>query len=286
MIYRRGNRYVILLTALFGLLSNVIYAQNKVHVVVKGDTIFSISRSYGVSQEDLMRQNGISDPSKLLVGMRLSIPSGAGDLPAVAAAVPVTASPGGTYAGAYAEYTVAANDTLYSIARTRGVTLQALRDINGFSRDYVLKAGEKIKIPNPAAAANSTVQSAIARPPLKPIDPSIRWPVTAKEILYMSGNKGVLVTGEISESVKSLTRGTVVYASPWRGYGNVAVVESGSYRYLYGACGTLSVRKGDSVEPGAELGKLGIYPASGKPDLVLIVSHDGSPVDPVRAPRF
>ena len=282
MIYRRGNRYVILLTALLGLLSNVIYAQNRVHVVVKGDTIFSISQSYRVSQEELMRQNGITDPSRLLVGMRLTIPSGAGGPPTAAAAV----APAITYSGAFTEYTVAANDTLYSIARTRGVTLQALRDINGFSRDYVLKAGEKIKIPNPAAAI-SAVQSVIARPPLKPIDPSIRWPVTAKEILYMSGNMGVLVTGEISESIKSLTRGTVVYASPWRGYGNVAVVETdGGYRYLYGACGTLSVRKGDSVEPGAELGKLGIYPASGKPDLVLIVSHDGSPVDPVRAPRF
>jgi septal ring factor EnvC (AmiA/AmiB activator) len=46
------------------------------------------------------------------------------------------------------------------------------------------------------------------------------------------------------------------------------------------------VRKGDSIEPGAELGKLGIYPASGKPELVFIVSKNGSPVDPAKAPRY
>jgi septal ring factor EnvC (AmiA/AmiB activator) len=102
----------------------------------------------------------------------------------------------------------------------------------------------------------------------------------------MNSNAGVLVSGKESESIKSLTRGTVVYASPWRGYGNVAVVETGGYRYLYGSCETLSVRKGDSIEPGTELGKLGIYPASGKPDLVFIVSQNGSPVDPAKAPRF
>ena len=275
MIYRPGCKYIFLLTTLLGLLAHSVFAQDRVHVVVRGDTIFSISRSYRVSQEELMRRNGLSDPSRLLVGMRLTIPGAAG------------ASAPATVAGTFTEYTVAANDTLYSIARTRGVTLQALRDINGFSKDYVLKAGEKIKIPRTAPAAANTGSAQNVRPPLRAADSSVRWPVAAKDVVYMNGVTGVLVSGEISESIKSLTRGTVVYASPWRGYGNVAVVESdGGYRYLYGACGTLSVRKGDSVEPGAELGKLGIYPASGKSDLVLIVTRNGSPVDPAKAPRF
>ena len=79
----------------------------------------------------------------------------------------------------------------------------------------------------------------------------------------------------------------MIHASPWRGYGNVAIIETnGGYKYLYGSCETLSVKKGDSIEPGTELGKLGIYPASGKPDLVFMVSLNGSPVDPVKAPRY
>jgi len=277
MIYRRSLRPFILLAVLFVLFSYRIFAQDAVHLVAKGETIYSISRLYKISQEELMRRNNIADASKLQAGMRLTIPSKTNSQPAVAVA------------SVYAEYTVTKNDTLYSIARSHSVTLQALRDINGFSKSYVLKAGEKIKIPKAAAvaAAPKPTVKPPARPAAKTADPSIRWPVAAKEVQYMNSNTGVLISGRESESIKSLTGGVVVHASPWRGYGNVAVVETdGGYRYLYGSCETLSVRKGDSIEPGTELGKLGIYPASGKPELVLIVSQNGSPVDPAKAPRF
>jgi murein DD-endopeptidase MepM/ murein hydrolase activator NlpD len=209
--------------------------------------------------------------------MRLVIPVAAANLPSASSA--------------HFEYIVAKSETLYSIARKWGVTLQALWDINGFPKTYILKAGEKIKIPH-SAAADSPVQIPIIQPPAiravpKAVDPSIRWPVAAKEILVMNGNLGVLVSGEESESIKSLTGGTVVYASPWRGYGNVAIIEAaGGYKYIYGACQTLSVRKGDTIEPGTELGKLGIFPASGRPDLVFIVSQNGLSIDPITAPRF
>ena len=300
MIYRRGAAQIFPLAALLGLLSRGVSAADVVHVVAKGETVYSISLSYKISQEELMRYNNIADASKLQAGMRLAIPSA--PINGLAAAPLV-----------YTEYTVSHNDTLYSIARSRGVTLQALRDVNGFSKNYVLKAGEKIKIPMPSVPAMNIkpaqpvqpvpvvqpaqpvpliqpvrpVQNTHPRAPQKAADPSLRWPVASKEILYMNNNMGVLVSGREAESIKSLTRGTVVYASPWRGYGNVAVIESdGGYQYLYGACSALSVRKGDRIEPGTELGKLGIYPASGKPELVLIVSQNGLPVDPAKAPRF
>ena len=279
MIYWRDIRSLILFAAL-GMLSYSISAQNTIHHVVRGDTIFSLSRHYWVSQEELMRRNGLSDPSRLQAGMRLVIPSAA-------------ASPAPSLAPA--TYTVQPGDTLFSIARNSRVTLQALRDINGFSANHVLRAGATIRIPGqtPQApqVARSTVvpqavQRGIARPPSRPIDPSIRWPVSAREIQYLTSNMGVLVTGVESESIKSLTRGTVIHASPWRGYGNVVIVETvGGYKYLYGSFASLSVKRGDVIEPGAELGKLGIYPASGRPDLVFIVSRNGSPIDPATAPR-
>ena len=290
MIYRRSLRPLVLLAALFWLSAYGIIGQDLVHQVAKGETVYSISRLYQISQDELMRYNKIADASKLQAGMRLAIPPRASGSP------PVITPP------AYSTYTVSKSDTLYSIARSKGVTLQALRDINGFSKNYVLKTGEKIKIPSPgmasgtastaktpspAAVRQTAANAASANTASKKADASIRWPVSAKEVSYMSSNSGVLVSGRMSESIKSLTGGIVVHASPWRGYGNVAVVETdGGYRYLYGSCETLSVRKGDSIEPGTELGKLGIYPASGKPELVLIVSQKGSPVDPAKAPRF
>ena len=282
MIYRRAIKSLILLIPLILMFSRSVFADNRIHLVVRGDTIFSLSRLYNVSQDELMRRNGMSSPSQLQAGMRLVIPGGAAGSPATASS-PAAASRG--------HHIVRPGETLYSLARNWGVSIQDLRDANGLSRNHVLRAGERLAIPGQAVQSSSATQSVpvqrdVARPPSRPLDSSIRWPITAREVLYMNSNMGVLVTGVESESIKSLTRGTVVHASPWRGYGHVAIVESnGGYNYLYGAFASLSVRKGDRVEPGTELGKLGIYPATGKPDLVLIVSRNGASVDPATAPR-
>jgi septal ring factor EnvC (AmiA/AmiB activator) len=95
-----------------------------------------------------------------------------------------------------------------------------------------------------------------------------------------------MVTGERSEPVKSLTQGTVVHAGPYRGFGRVAIVQvSGGYFYVYGGCETLSVKEGDRVAPGAELGKLGIDAKTEKPQLFFLVYRSNNPVDPAKAPR-
>ncbi|MCL2558491.1 MAG: M23 family metallopeptidase [Treponema sp.] len=272
------------LSIFLGLVLSGPAAAEATHTVVRGDTIFSLSRAHGVSQEELMRHNGMTDPSQLRVGMRLLIP---GSQTQAAAQAP------GTQGAARATHVVAPGETLFSIARSNGVTLAALREINGFSQERVLRAGERISIPFPAVVSQPPQPAPPLAAPSPQIatgrraDPSLRWPIPALEVAYMSGaSGGVLVLGRESESVRSVSRGTVVYSGPWRGYGNVVIVESsGGFRFLYGANESLSVRVGDVVDTGTELGKLGLHPASGKPELVFIVSRNGLPVDPATAPR-
>jgi septal ring factor EnvC (AmiA/AmiB activator) len=97
---------------------------------------------------------------------------------------------------------------------------------------------------------------------------------------------GVVVTGEKSESVKSLTQGTVVSAGPYRGFGRVAIIQvAGGYLYVYGGCESLTVKEGDRVGPGTELGKLGIDAVSEKPQLFFMVYRNNAPMDPSKAPR-
>jgi LysM repeat protein len=45
------------------------------HTVLAGESIFRIAGRYKVSQEALMRANGISDPRKMKIGMKLTIPA-------------------------------------------------------------------------------------------------------------------------------------------------------------------------------------------------------------------
>ncbi len=49
-----------------------------VHSVARGETLWSISRRYGVELEDLVRANRISDASRIEVGERIRIPPTAG----------------------------------------------------------------------------------------------------------------------------------------------------------------------------------------------------------------
>jgi hypothetical protein len=53
-----------------------------VYVVQRGDTLYSISRRYGVSMWELARVNGIADVNCIWVGQVLHIPGGGGPGPA------------------------------------------------------------------------------------------------------------------------------------------------------------------------------------------------------------
>ncbi|MDR3334541.1 MAG: M23 family metallopeptidase [Treponema sp.] len=236
-------------------------AEETVHIVQRGETIYSIARSYSVKSEDLMRLNGISDAQKLQIGRRLTIPS-------------------------YIEYRVTRGETLYSIARQHEMTLQALRTINKLTQNYILKEGDVLQVSR-AGAGVERPRSAPAQNTEKQRDTSLRWPVAAQEVVYMTGKLyGVVLKGEKSEAVKSLTPGTIVSAGPYRGFGRVAIVQvTGGYLYVYGGCESLSVKTGDRVVSGTELGRLGIDAVSKKPQLFFLVYHGATPIDPAKAPR-
>jgi murein DD-endopeptidase MepM/ murein hydrolase activator NlpD len=162
-------------------------------------------------------------------------------------------------------------ETLYGIARQYGIDVKTLRSINNLSETYVLKVGDILSIPHESA----TISNAYI------------WPIAAKEVAYRNGNLGgVILIGEPSETVKSLTTGTVISAGPYHGFGRVVVVKTaGGYSYVYGGCESLSVKTGDTVRPGTELGRLGVDATTGKPQLSLMVFLRNNPVDPATTPR-
>jgi LysM repeat protein len=52
------------------------------HLVIQGDTLYSLSRRYGVSQAALMAANGLASPRELRAGMRLRLPGRSQTAPA------------------------------------------------------------------------------------------------------------------------------------------------------------------------------------------------------------
>ena len=255
----------------------VFAADGQVHVVARGETIYSISRFYQVTADELMRANGITDPSRLQLGGRLVIPSRS-STPAVQTS--------GTSTQVLADYRAVRGDTLFSIARTNGITLQRLLEINGFSSNHVLRAGDVIKVPRSAqnTAPAQVPNTAAERAPNSIY--SLHWPINPRIINYMTGQMGIVVEGERFESVKCIMQGSVVSAGPWRKFGRVVIVETtGGYFYMYGGLEAITVNVGDRVTPGIELGKLGINTVSDRAQLFFMVFRNDRPIDPASAPR-
>jgi len=283
MKIRVGIFSFILLTAFFiGCFPSGLFGEEKVHVVQKGETLYSIARSLGVKADDLMKFNGIVDSSRLQAGQRLKIPAPSGQ---AGTAVP----------GNYTSYRVAKGDTFFSIARKFSVTVNVIREANSLPENYMLKEGDALNIPLQGGTAGTAPAPRTAEVPviekreaeIKPAASMVRWPVAAREVSYMTGKlSGVAITGARAESVKSLTWGTVLSAGPYRGFGKVVIIQvEGGYLYVYGGCESLAVKEGDKISPGLELGKLGIDTVTNKPQLFFMVYRSNTPVDPAIAPR-
>ncbi|MEJ5188675.1 MAG: M23 family metallopeptidase [Breznakiellaceae bacterium] len=287
--------------------------QEQIHVVQKGETLYSIGRTYGIKPEEIARFNGISLNSPIKIGQKLRIPSGNG--------VSSLSGSGNTREEKQKtiSYRVERGDTLYSLARRHNTTVDAIRRLNNMSPQTILREGMVLLLPAPPEgegsapiSSNSTSVSGGgsvsggkedpsstgpsdsgkgANPTLgrsQQNNPVLRWPIQAKSISTMTGKlQGVILTGEISESVKSLSPGIVVSAGPYRGFGRVTIVQAPEgYLYVYGGCASLSVTEGERVIPGTELGKLGVDSISKKPQLFFMVYRNNVAIDPEKAPRY
>jgi membrane-bound lytic murein transglycosylase D len=118
----------------------------RTHEVTAGQTLFTLSKQYGVSVADLRRWNGLSDTDGIKPGLRLIVgeePAGeAGD--SAPPAVTTVASPAAAE-GEVTEHTVKAGDTLFKLAKQYGVTVQQLMEWNGKTQAS-LSLGEKLKV--------------------------------------------------------------------------------------------------------------------------------------------
>jgi murein DD-endopeptidase MepM/ murein hydrolase activator NlpD len=308
MDHRRRFLWLVL-----GLSAVLVTADETVHIIRKGDTIYSLARTYGVSTQEIQRLNGIDDPGRIQAGQRIRIPGAS-----TGAALP---------AQSVTEHRAARGDTLYGISRLYGVSLRTLLSANGLSEGYVLKIGDLLRIPQegasiaalpvpaqdlpgsayvpPAAETSPAVTAPVPEavtgyvPPgdlagagarstvSRSLDLSIPWPINAREIAYMTGKlNGVALVGERNEPVRNLKEGVVISAGPYRGFGKVAIIQvTGGYLYVYGGCENLLVSEGDRVREGTELGRLGIDALSEKPQLFFLVYRNNVSMDPAAAPR-
>ena len=93
---------------------------------------------------------------------------------------------------------------------------------------------------------------------------------------------GIEIAGTEGSPVTAVHGGTVAYADAFSGFGMLVIVDHGRETYsLYGYLASTSVERGQMVEAGMELGRVGSAPA-GPPALYFEIRVDGRSVDPVQ----
>jgi lipoprotein NlpD len=110
---------------------------------------------------------------------------------------------------------------------------------------------------------------------------SWQWPiegeVTSKFSLSGKVNKGIDVRATAGNAVLAAADGSVVYAGGnLRGYGKLVIVKhDATFLSAYGNNEALTVKEGDTVTKGQEIGRLG-----GDQVLHFEIRRDGRPEDP------
>ncbi|MBL9156185.1 MAG: LysM peptidoglycan-binding domain-containing protein [Verrucomicrobiales bacterium] len=134
-------------------------ASTKLHTVVKGDTLTSLSKKYNTTVESLKTANGLRSDS-ISLGQSLKIPTvkaaeqASNTTPAPAPAPKAEQGNSFQYDNpllkqdeTYGYYTVVKNDNLYAIARDFFTTMAELQRINNMGSSTVIRPGDDIIVP-------------------------------------------------------------------------------------------------------------------------------------------
>ncbi|MBE9553374.1 MAG: LysM peptidoglycan-binding domain-containing M23 family metallopeptidase [Proteobacteria bacterium] len=275
-----------------------------VHRVERGNTVYSISRLYGVPVRAIIETNGLTPPYLLKVGDSLTIPRRRG-------------------------HRVARGETVYSISRSYGVPMSELTRANGIAPPYTIVVGQELVIPaapstqvaaaNPQPAPGGTVDvetlpapAPAARPTPAPPPPPVAkatprqiealpkpparagktflWPVRGKLISGFGGqqggrhNDGINIGAKRGTTVMAAENGVVAYAgNELRGFGNLLLIKhADGYMTAYAHNEALLVGRGAKVRKGQPIARVGSTGSVGSPQLHFEIRKGRKSVDPLR----
>ena len=130
-------------------LSAELPADGGYYTVQPGDSLSTIALRYGMTQADLMRLNGLSDPSFVWVGQQLRVTARA--QPLVTEMIETPAQQAARI------HVVAAGDSLSAIAQTYGTTVDELLIANGLPNANFVFVGQRLRVPASRAVQEMTM---------------------------------------------------------------------------------------------------------------------------------
>jgi lipoprotein NlpD len=278
--------------------------------VQRGDTLYSIAASHGVSLKELAEWNNISDTSAINPGQQISLSVPSNTMQPTIFALPQQPVPSVAEASTVSstlipEVSMSDNETK---AEPKGLRLpysdQALAQLqntanSGASVPPVVSAntpanGATTSVPVVSTESRTNTIARIEAAPqprpqqassVKLNDSNIEWiwPTTGKILEgYSKNSKGVRISGESGQSILASAAGNVVYSgNGLRGYGELVIIKhSDIFLSAYAYNSKLLVQEGDAVAKGQKIAEMGNTDTD-TTQLHFEIRKHGKPVDPM-----
>jgi septal ring factor EnvC (AmiA/AmiB activator) len=159
-------------------------------------------------------------------------------------------------------------------------------------RDLTAQYVGELEVAHAKIESGGTAGAQAVLVPLAPFRGTLDWPVlgavTGRFGQPSNRPGGALVRSGIEIAspegtpVRAVHGGTVSYAEGFAGLGTLVILDHGDSNFSqYGYLSSVSVQRGQTVEAGAEVGRVGASPA-GPPALYFEMRIDGRSTDPVQ----
>ena len=158
------------------------------------------------------------------------------------------------------------------------------RDLNAQLSSELQAAQQKLQATLRDLAAGAAPAEA-AQLPLRPFRGALEWPIAgtvSRRFGRAPAANGIEITAVDGADAVAVHDGTVAFAGPFTGFGNLVIVDHGAQTFsLYGDLLDIGVKKGARIEHGQPVGTAGPMP-SGADGIYFELRVDGHPVDPLQ----
>lgn len=264
-----------------------------VHIVRKGDTLYSIATSNGINPRDLAAWNNIADPGAIRIGQEILLTRSDGSAQPTLFAIPESVPPSST---------VARQDGMQMPEAKQPAPVGKLKtEPKAFKLPYSEQAVSQMKgradapLPitvvkvEPAIEKNTSAEiSKISIPPAEAVRGGnlMEWGWPAKgrvSDLFSESTKGIDIAGTQGQAVTASAGGKVVYSGAGlRGYGRLIIIKhNDTYLSAYAHNSKLLVKEGETVVKGQKIAEMGSTDA-GLVKLHFEIRKNGKPVDPLK----